>query len=563
MAPCGRFEGFRLPKAGLLTETTDVVDRRLGAAETTQLVSLRLMLEDATRESRAVRRFRRAAAVVALDATVERACWLVAVSRGMPISAATKLDVLISQLRQELAERWKPKVLPEIRHLHRARNSAQHEGLEPDREQVPQWVAAALSFVESLVEAQFGVDLRTVVLADAIINPDWSALLREAETALTNEDFGGCVKAAYQAHSEALAAWMRLRGNPHPLAFNPFDPLHKELAPVNRRVDAIEEMLQSLTFAADPAQAEWFQSVVRATPDHVTRDEAERAQRYAFDWVAGFELASADWVVDRARLAAIAARLVRSGDSSARVHSVLGVQPHGDGWGQMTIRCADVPTEAGFDAWQSALQTILAPTRSWPQPWDVEADGTVVRRFRLDDADVDADVATLASALVQAEHRVAESNRTRADVQLAAQAARSRRLADLAQQAAGTPDWVTAIDWQPTPQTDATRGFWYLRLSPEAALLTFPEVEIEPGRPIFVRDLLLQHTLVEQAISGTSYGIQLIPDLTTDELVSVLTDVSAVVAGHLEARQRKLDAISMRCGELAVQANHAVLRVGG
>ena len=101
----------------------------LTAHEVEQLVSLRLALEDARLQARRAGTYRRGAAIVALDAAVERATALVAFTRGIRVTPTTKLDDLISHLKESLGTMWAPTVLPDIKHLRRARNAVQHEAL--------------------------------------------------------------------------------------------------------------------------------------------------------------------------------------------------------------------------------------------------------------------------------------------------------------------------------------------------------------------------------------------------------------------------------------------------
>ena len=87
----------------------------ISARETEQLIELRMALDDALRRARAAGRFQRVAAVVALDAVVERASAFVAVARGLPVPSNGKLEDLVSRLNQDLGGVWAPRVLPDIR----------------------------------------------------------------------------------------------------------------------------------------------------------------------------------------------------------------------------------------------------------------------------------------------------------------------------------------------------------------------------------------------------------------------------------------------------------------
>lgn len=533
----------------------------LDAEQMTQLVSLRLMLEDAARQARAVRRFRRAGAVVALDATVERACWLVAVSRGIKVSHSTKLEDLISQLREKLDATWRPTVLPAVKLLHLARNAAQHEGLEPDRDNIPQWASATESFVTSLIEAQFGIDVRTVVLADAVMHPGWSALLREAESRLADDDLASCVRLSHEAHSAALTEWGRLHANPYGPSSNPFDPLRKGLEPVNRRVEALERSLQAQAFASGAADAAWFQDVAAAQPELVTREEAERALRYAFDWITGFELVTSDWVADRAERAAIAARLERDGDTSARIHSVLSIEPE-RGWATMTVRCADVPSPDAYPAWRDALQALLATERTYPQEWEVRADGTVVRRFSVAEphADVEGDLAKLNEALVEADRQLSEAAGDRIKAKHHQDQTRRQKLEELHRRGTPLPDWIRAIEWQPTRFAGQDEATWFIQVSDEASKITFPDKEQQDGRVARIADLFRRHPLIGSAFVGSAYGIGLAPAVTTEALRQVIDDVDVEVSVQLNQQRERDRATAAACMDMLDRAQRALRR---
>ena len=523
------------------------------AAEIPQLVSLRLAVEDACRQTRTAGRFRRAAAIVALDGVVERTCWLVAVSLGKSVKTNTKIEDLISQLREGLDGTWAPTVLPTIRQLHRARNAAQHEGLEPDRDLLPQWLAAAEGFVTSLIGAAFAVDIRTVVLADAIENAEWADQFRDAESALAEDDFGACVRLGFQAQQCALAAWDHLSGRPQRGSLGPFDPLRKELGPVSNALDSLEAMIRSQAFAGSASDAAWFADVARAEPEHITRAEAERALRYAFDWVTGYELAASDWRADRAWQANVAARATRAGVGPARIGGVVSVETGRLGWITLTLRCVDVPAEGEYEEWRSTLQTILTPSQSYPQPWTVHYDGSIERCFVAQAPDVEADLAKLTDALQQTEMEIALRHQTRESTETAEVQARSQRLADFAQQA--TPAWVASVDWGlDTTPGGATSGFWFLKVTQAASRLVFPSEAADVGRRTGVAELLRAHTLVDQITVGGRRGWQLSPDLSATQLAEVLRDVDVAVAAKVAEENQKRIAVATKRASIRARA---------
>src|SRR3954463_6386150 len=92
------------------------------------LVALRLMLESASARARTAGRYSRGAAVVSLDATVERASYLVAAYRGIEVAPRDTLETLYSKLVQNFDGAWKSQEWPTIKSLHLERNTVQHHG---------------------------------------------------------------------------------------------------------------------------------------------------------------------------------------------------------------------------------------------------------------------------------------------------------------------------------------------------------------------------------------------------------------------------------------------------
>jgi hypothetical protein len=170
-------------------------------------VALRLMLQDAVDRVHTSHRFSRGAAIVALDATVERVSYLVALRRGLDLSPKATLADIYSKLVASFATTWKPTAWPQVRNLHESRNGAQHKGLVPDRDDLPGWVEAAKAYVTSLVEVEYGVDLWRVTLADAVRDQQLADLLRESSSALAAGDVPRSVEASLKAFDSAVGRW--------------------------------------------------------------------------------------------------------------------------------------------------------------------------------------------------------------------------------------------------------------------------------------------------------------------------------------------------------------------
>jgi hypothetical protein len=501
-----------------------------------QLVSLRLGLEDALRRAKQASKYRRGAAIVALDAAVERASSIVSITRGLPIPTNGKLDDLISRLVQDLGPLWKPTVLPDIRHLRRARNASQHEGLEPDREQVPLWASATEAYVSTLIEAQFEVDIRRVVLSDAILDNELREEIRQAEVALASNRYRSCVDHAANAYEEALSRWKRLRGRHR----HRFSPTSREILDgksyeyLSGQLSDVQSVLDTVAFS-DAADAEWFTLAIEEQGDVLNMEDAERVLAFAYEWIVEYERAAESWTPNRRQRAASAARMVRAEDVPARIHSCLSVDIQ-NGFIRAVFRIADLPAEDEYSQWVRTVQDIL-PAYQENLWWDVLDDGTIVANKKAaGSGDFSADVEVLAAALQEGHAALAEKQR------LVVQRAEdiNRQKAEYAGSIDGIqnrlPEWVEEIEWTPGEFGEHLEQL-SIRVTDEVSSLRFGE-SIQNGhfdRRQSLMDVIRNHELIDQC-----YGMRgrnmlgVIPVLGAEQLLAVLLASDMKVREQLE-----------------------------
>ncbi|WP_142061270.1 hypothetical protein [Pseudarthrobacter sp. B4EP4b] len=513
--------------------------------EVEQLVALRLSLEDALTRAKGATKYRRGTAIVALDATVERASSIVAVTRSLPIPKSGKLEDLISSLRESFGSSWKPAVLPDIRHLRRARNASQHEGLEPDREQVPLWASAANVYVSSLIDAQFDVDILTVALSDAIRDPRLRQFIREAETARAAGEPGSCVDKATEAYGEASTRWTRLRGDRRPA----FAPTSSQLLDkkshdfVNGRIDNVQSVLDAAAFSQDLAEAEWFTSAIAEPSEVMDADDAERVLAFAFEWIVEYERAAASWTPNRRHRAAVARRKVRSGAGPARIDSCVSVD-----FRYGTIRAifsiADVPPEKDYSVWARTVQDLLAEG-DLTSSWTVSDDGTIeVRRAVKAPSDTADEVEVLSSALKQADVVLNEKLQAAAKEDRLARQRRDEYAESLETVRADLPAWVEDIQWSDegfgggkTEQLLVTlaKDMWRLRFGERG------EGSFYDNRTT-IYDVIRNHELVDQCYgTGGRSDMGIMPVLNAEHLARVFKDADVVVSRQLEIERAKTD----------------------
>ena len=508
--------------------------------EVEQLVHLRLALEDAISRATKVGKYRRGSAIVALDAAVERASSMVAISRGVTIPTNGKLDDLISRLVQDFGHRWKPVVLQDIKHLRRARNASQHEGLEPDRDQVPLWAGATGTYVVSLIEAQFAIDIRKVVLSDAIRDDSLRNVIAEAEKAKEAGDYRACVDLAKSAYRDALTRWNRLRGTRgNVFTFSQPKPEDKKSYDyLSGKLREVQDVLGAVAFAPNISEAEWFISTISEHGDVLNAEDAERVLGFAFEWIVDFERASESWVPSRQHRAAVSRRLVRSHDGPARIDECLEVEPAYRDELRAVLRIADVPGEHIYPLWEQKLQEHL-PRKATGQSWRIVDDGTIeIRKSAVGDVDFSAEIAELAVALIQAEEAVEEHLAVESKRQLEDEQIHLDYAASIAAVRDDLPSWVTDISWS---REHGGHEVLLLKIRDDVAHLRFGEytpIGTFDNRKSLA-DILRNHASVQHHYSETEdYNFRMSPVLAAPRLVTLFGGIAETVRDHLEVQKR-------------------------
>lgn len=376
--------------------TTQAVDSTvLSPREVEQLVELRIQLEEAARSVRSAGKYRRVQAAVAIDAVIERTSSLVATARGLTMSPQAKLDDTISKLRQSFAEAWQPTVLQDVRELRRARNAAQHDALTPDLARLSTLSASAEHYVVSLVDAQFGVNLKTVTLADAIQDPTWRSEFATAERWLSTgkpSDIDQALSIVGRLLNSAEERWKSFS---RPITMQ---SLHDD-KPTRRILRRVEQHLriEEWLFATHPSEARWVRDVLHSQEGTVDPDEAERVLSYTFSWLTSLEMAIAEWPLSRSRRADVRKRIVGDPGETPRITRILSITEHSPTRSSVRVQLQGVPPADVYDAWSQRLSDSLRDQDDIY--WTIHYDGTVEWQFPANDPTL---AAQGASALQQA-----------------------------------------------------------------------------------------------------------------------------------------------------------------
>ncbi|MEN8600858.1 hypothetical protein [Microbacterium rhizosphaerae] len=497
-----------------------------------QLLAIRLGLEEALHRTRTAGPYRRGAAIVALDAVVERAVALAASARGIAISL--KVDDMISRLRNDQSLKWAPTVLPDIRSLRKARNAAQHDGLEPDRDALPGWANAAEVFVVGLLEAQFAMDVRTVALADAISDDEIRRLFVLADQAYEAENLGACIDHLVDAYEAALTRWRRLR--PSRPGFVRHDALDKS---AHESIAHLQSALDAAAFVGDVGEAEWFSALRRDRGSDVFDDEdVSRARAFVFAWVTGYESATVTWVQDRRRRAAIKARRERTTEGPSFIASADVTEMYSTQLAT-TFVVANVPPPDQYDDWARGLERMLPTVEDIS--WSVYQDGTVrVSRPLATAGAAGQDVEALAAALMAVEHLVEsqlEASRREAELQ---RRSADVRTADAAKIRNDWPNWITDVRGG---QDNLHGADWEIELAPAAWGLRLLEGDGPAAQTSDIASAIRGADGVAQCwYTGSANILAIQPALPADELVEILRATDQLVSKAMASQDTARDA---------------------
>lgn len=476
---------------------------------------------------------------VLLDATVERAAHFVAASLGIHVGPRDGGEELVPKISAQLGGVWAPRMLPEIKLLHRARNAAQHEGLSPDPARLPSWSLAVDAFVRSIVDAQFGVDLERVALSDAISDAHFRDRAITAAGYLASGEYALSVRESRGVVAEAGARWQLLHGSRRATTSASPPAVARLLGGdlLRGEVERLATLTDLTAFARDAADAAWFDALAGVPDPLLDLDDAERALGFATWWLIGFEAASSTWVADRQHRRNIALRAVRDSERPARIDTVVSLRPavFGEGW-DLTVRLADLPSDESWRDWTESVVSLLNPPSRTPEPqWFLGDDGTASIRG-VDESGVLADLQRLQEALLTADGAATAT----AEAAAAAEESRLREdhaFIELVAAAGALPTWVYGIA--------PVRVSW-------APDLLFARVNLDP-RALQARvspqngQGLLIHTLrtelaVDDIQSFGNRALEIRGALDPRHLVEVLngldSEIMAAIAVVAEAEQR-------------------------
>lgn len=275
----------------------------LEASTAARLVSLRLLLHSSQAAATDQTSAGRLRAVVALDGVCELAIGLASRERNVRLKEVEGIPEQVRRLQgHQSFRRWKADGLKGVLELHTARNAAQHEGVSSDTEHVQRWSIETEKFVTALVAVAFDVDLHGVFAADAVETEDLRERLARAESLANGAAILESIKESRAAFELALSRFRSMkRDGGRVLQPEPLNPLGEipGMSQVRSGIELLQRFLDIATFANDPGEWVWLESVTPEFPvagDALTAGDAQRALTFALNWVLRYEAFAARYL---------------------------------------------------------------------------------------------------------------------------------------------------------------------------------------------------------------------------------------------------------------------------
>ncbi|MET9961454.1 hypothetical protein ABZ128_20765 [Streptomyces sp. NPDC006326] len=500
----------------------------------TNLVQLRALADSADRASISGSFITRSMAVVLLDAVNERVTHFAATYLTLSVPSKAGFEQLMDIVKASLGSRWKTATWPDVRRLHRTRNLVQHEGLEVDQQNITVWAAATSSYVRSLVDAVWDVDIQEVTLSRAVKDPAVRELLERAEREISEESPSQSLRSSFKAFELAYNHWAdqyRGRDSFHrkPMGHEISDP--KSFDFLYREITEISEASVATAFSGDPGEYVWFRDIVsyHGAIEIATLDEAQRALGFVFGWIIRWEAFREAFIPNRMAVREAQKRRVRSANGPARVDAVRALV--GSRQVRLEIDLTDVPPTDDFSLWQRALWKVLGDLADSPQGVRVKESGCLTFTFPRG-VEIPEDLAgRVLAALIEADREVqlvrAKEQRERLDGQSEVEAY-SYAYGEIRDR---FPEWVNEVEFSGPAKING-------RLRSRLTFSVIPEAFNFSSN---VTSGVMGHPLVRSCTQRRIGTYVVTPELSPSELCEVLQSISEDIGGLIKQRKMRTE----------------------
>ena len=328
------------------------------------LVAIRSLRDLAAGQARAPGAVHRQAAVILLDAAIERTVFTAA---EYLLGTFTDRDLVEKPLQALRGHGWIPDAGVETsrRRLHRVRNVVQHAGTGVDRDELPQWVIATERVIASVVTFAYGVDLDDVLYSSAVEDEKIREHLDFAEALMRSSDSAAAMASVVKAYDVVAGIW----GSFVVSSNSKLAPRHARYEPGfgsiggdDPKVVALQEVALLTAIAPEPSEAIWFLEA-KQRPELLNLEEVQRALVFVFTFATAVEASPAARQEDRRRRRNKARRHERRfDDAHAKIRSYRA-ELTGDRT-TVTLTLEDVPSPSEYNEWAGAISEEL--NGPWP-----------------------------------------------------------------------------------------------------------------------------------------------------------------------------------------------------
>ena len=269
------------------------------SAETIErLLVLRALLDRANQAAADTTLVGTQVAVVLLDGACELAIQLGLDATG--VQPTKDFFANADSLHAKLDSAQPPDGWSGVVQLHKARNGAQHHGVQPAARQLGRWVGDAERYIRRLTSDVFSTDIRSVRLSTIIQNDAIRTQLEEAENSHAIGDCREALERAAAAFECALGQWAEAHDPPpEPPVYDALRRMSPEAGVVDftGHTSALHRLTLILPFASDVSEFLWLESRLERSGSvvEVTADDANRALTASFNWIARWEAFNATY----------------------------------------------------------------------------------------------------------------------------------------------------------------------------------------------------------------------------------------------------------------------------
>jgi hypothetical protein len=369
------------------------------------LIAIRSLRDLAIGQARGSSAMQRQAAVILLDAAIERVAFTAAEYLGESFSDHDHVDKPLQALR---AKGWQIGAGLETsrKRLRRMRNVVQHVGTGVDRDELPRWLIDTERVLASIVLFAYEVEIDDVRYSSAIKDEQTREYFDAAESFMHDGDLDAAMTSISRSYSVVAHEWERFA-----VASN------SELGPRSARyvsgigsvggddskVAALQSVALLTAIVPEPSEALWFLEARRQS-ELLNLEEVQRALVFVFNFATAVEASPAARQEDRRQRRNLEQRHERlSSEAPAKIRSFRTERSLNRT--TVTFVLEGVPQPADYDEWARAVTGVLnEPSPSTPRFWINDAGELVV--YQPEEDFVDA-ITRIEEALASAESTIA------------------------------------------------------------------------------------------------------------------------------------------------------------